>query len=72
VELELFFSFLVTSVLIELTPGPNVTYLALLALGEGRKAALAAVGGVALGLALLGGAAALGVAELILASDVLY
>jgi threonine/homoserine/homoserine lactone efflux protein len=72
VKLELFFSFLVTSVLIELTPGPNITYLALLALGEGRKAALAAVGGVALGLALLGGAAALGVAELILASDLLY
>jgi threonine/homoserine/homoserine lactone efflux protein len=44
VELELFFSFLVTSVLIELTPGPNITYLALLALGEGRKAALAAGG----------------------------
>ena len=58
-------SFTLASLLIELTPGPNMTYLALVAAAEGRRAGFAAVAGVALGLAVIGLAAALGVAELV-------
>lgn len=57
---------------IELTPGPNMTYLAVLSLGSGRSAGLSAVAGVALGLLLVGLAAALGLAAVISGSPVLY
>jgi threonine/homoserine/homoserine lactone efflux protein len=57
--------FLAASLLIELTPGPNMAWLALLGVSRGRLAALAAVAGVALGLAVAGTAAALGVSTLI-------
>lgn len=65
-------AFALTSLLVELTPGPNMTWLALVALREGRRAGYAAVAGVALGLALVGLAAALGVSELIAASPFIY
>ncbi|MGL4636804.1 MAG: LysE family translocator [Beijerinckiaceae bacterium] len=64
--------FLLTSVLIELTPGPNMAYLAALAMARGRKPALFAVAGVACGLLLLGLLAALGLQAIILASPWLY
>jgi threonine/homoserine/homoserine lactone efflux protein len=57
--------FLAASLLIELTPGPNMAWLALLGASRGRLAALAAVAGVALGLSVAGIAAALGVSTLI-------
>lgn len=65
-------SYLATVLLIELTPGPNMAYLAALTLGHGRRAGLAAVAGVALGLALIGLAAALGFAALVAASPMLW
>ncbi len=65
-------SFALASFLIELTPGPNMTYLALVSAGDGRNAGFATVIGIALGLAVIGMVAALGVAELIQASDMLY
>lgn len=65
-------AFVLTSVLIELTPGPNMAFLAILSLNRGRWAGLAAVAGVASGLAVLGGLAALGVGELIAANRLLY
>lgn len=65
-------SYLATVLLIELTPGPNMAYLAALTLGHGRRAGLAAVAGVALGLALIGLAAAMGFAALVAASPVLW
>jgi threonine/homoserine/homoserine lactone efflux protein len=61
-----------TSLLIELTPGPNMTYLAILALTEGRRAGFAAVGGIALGLLIVGLAAALGLAAIVSNSPFLY
>jgi len=61
-----------TCFVIELTPGPNMTYLAVLTLSQGRKAGLAAVAGVGLGLAIVGLLAALGVGTLIASSPVLY
>ena len=65
-------SFALTSFLIELTPGPNMAYLALVASSEGRRPGFATVAGVALGLAVIGALAAFGVAELIQASDIAY
>ena len=57
--------FLAAAVLIELTPGPNMAWLALLGASRGRIAALAAVAGVSLGLSIAGAAAAFGVSALI-------
>ena len=57
--------FLMTATLIELTPGPNMAWLALLGASRGRVVALAAVAGVALGLSIAGAAAALGVSAFI-------
>ena len=65
-------SFLITSFLIELTPGPNMTYLAVVSANDGRRAGFAAVLGVALGLAIIGLVATFGVAEAIQASPLLY
>jgi threonine/homoserine/homoserine lactone efflux protein len=53
-------AFALTSFLIELTPGPNMAYLASVALAHGRKSALMAVAGVALGLLTCGLVAAFG------------
>ncbi|HMO72569.1 MAG TPA: LysE family transporter, partial [Paracoccaceae bacterium] len=64
--------FALASLLSELVPGPNMGYLALVAAAEGRRAGLAAVGGVALGLAGLGLAAAFGIAALVAASPAAY
>lgn len=69
---DMLFAFTLASVLIELTPGPNMAYLALVAASQGRRPGYAAVSGVALGLALIGIAAALGVAALVSASNAAY
>ena len=65
-------AFALASLLIELTPGPNMTYLAMVAAADGRRAGFATVAGIALGLGLMGAVAAFGLAELIQASDLLY
>ncbi|MEZ5685717.1 MAG: LysE family translocator [Paracoccaceae bacterium] len=70
--MEGLWAFALTSFLIELTPGPNMAYLAILAATEGRRPGFAAVGGVALGLGIVGALSALGVAALIAASEPLY
>ncbi len=61
-------AFVLTSLIVELTPGPNMATLAVLAATRGRAAGLAAVAGVALGLAVVGTLAALGLAALVQAS----
>ena len=65
-------AFAATCAIIELTPGPNMAYLAALSLTSGVRAGIAAVAGVALGLAIYGFVAALGLAALIEQSRVLY
>ena len=64
--------FMLTSALIEITPGPNMVYLAVVAATDGRRPGFAAVAGVALGLAVVGLITALGVAMAINASPVLF
>lgn len=65
-------SFALASLLIELTPGPNMTYLAVVAAAQGRRVGFATVAGVALGLASVGLVAAVGVAELTTALPLVY
>ncbi|WP_245312662.1 LysE family translocator [Bradyrhizobium macuxiense] len=65
-------AFALTSFVIEITPGPNMTYLAALSLSSGTRAGFAAVGGIALGLMTYGVIAALGLAAVIESSPLLY
>jgi threonine/homoserine/homoserine lactone efflux protein len=65
-------AFALASLIIELIPGPNQTYLAALTLNRGMRAGFAAVTGIALGLAIYGMAAALGVAALINESRIMF
>lgn len=65
-------AFALASLLIELTPGPNMAYLAILAADRGRPAGLAAVAGVALGLTGLGLLAVFGLGTLVLEQPWLY
>jgi threonine/homoserine/homoserine lactone efflux protein len=67
-----FLPFLLTALLIELTPGPNMAWLALTGASAGRKAALAATAGIAVGLSVLSLLAALGIAELAQTSPALF
>jgi threonine/homoserine/homoserine lactone efflux protein len=64
--------FVVLSFLLELTPGPNMGFLAALTMAQGRRAGLMAIGGVALGLSAYGIAAALGLMALLFASPLAY
>lgn len=64
--------FILTSLAIELTPGPNMGYLAVLGLERGRKAGLAAVAGVAAGLLLLGLLAGTGLGSIVSETRWLY
>src|SRR4051794_9351419 len=65
-------TFLLTVLLLELTPGPNMTYLATLALSRGRAAGLIATAGVAVGLAVHATVAGLGAGVLIQRYPALY
>jgi threonine/homoserine/homoserine lactone efflux protein len=64
--------FLVAVLLIELTPGPNMGWLALVSMGQGRLAGLAAVAGVTLGLTVWMVLAAVGLTSALLAFPALY
>jgi threonine/homoserine/homoserine lactone efflux protein len=70
--LALLIPFVVTCLIIELTPGPNMGTLAVIAATEGRRKALAAVAGVTLGLGVYGALAATGVGVLIGQSALIY
>lgn len=64
--------YIATCIAMELTPGPNMAYLALLSAERGRVAGLAATAGVALGLSILGALAVFGVGPLIAENRVIY
>jgi threonine/homoserine/homoserine lactone efflux protein len=65
-------AFVLTSLIIEMTPGPNMAYLAVVSASRGRLAGFAAVLDVALGLAFLGIAVGLGGGSLVLSNRVIY
>lgn len=64
--------FLIAVLLIELTPGPNMGYLAALSASQGRAAGFKAVAGVSLGLAFYMLLAVLGIAEILAAAPLVY
>jgi threonine/homoserine/homoserine lactone efflux protein len=64
--------FIVTCAIIEATPGPNMAYLAVLSISDGKRAGYYALLGVALGLFVIGMIAALGVASIIYESSLAY
>ncbi|MFO1117506.1 MAG: LysE family translocator [Beijerinckiaceae bacterium] len=64
--------FVLVATLVEITPGPNMAYLASLAAVHGRRAGIQAVLGILLGLAAYGILAAFGLAALVGASPTLY
>ncbi len=64
--------FLLTSLAVELTPGPNMAYLVLMTSLRGRRAGFFMVPGIALGLLTVGTASALGAASLMAAFPPLY
>ncbi len=57
--------FTIAASLIELTPGPNMTWLAVLGANRGRRSAFAAVAGIALGLAIAAVVAGVGLTALL-------
>jgi threonine/homoserine/homoserine lactone efflux protein len=65
-------AFALTCLVIEITPGPNMAYLAALSLSQGVRAGIAAVAGIALGLSVYGVAASLGLSAIIANSAFLY
>lgn len=69
---RLLLEFALASLIIELTPGPNMGYLAALSVARGWRAGLAAVAGIALGLATYGAVAALGLGAIIEQSRFIY
>lgn len=71
-DLETILSFIITCALIELTPGPNMAYLAILSMSEGKRAGFAAIIGIASGLFVVGIGSALGIAALISSSKLIY
>jgi threonine/homoserine/homoserine lactone efflux protein len=72
ISFETLASFALMSFVIELTPGPNMAYIAVLSAGQGRRAGYAATLGIALGLLVIGLAAAFGLAALISSSRLFY
>lgn len=69
---DLYAPFLLTTLLIELTPGPNMAWLALTSASHGKRSGYSAVAGIALGLVLLASASAVGLAELATRSPIVF
>lgn len=72
VEASTFLRFAIAALLIELSPGPNMGYLAIVAAQRGRRAGLLVVVGIALGLSCYLALAVVGVAEELLADRRIY
>jgi threonine/homoserine/homoserine lactone efflux protein len=71
-ELDPLLAFALTALVIEITPGPNMTYLAGLSLSSGARTGFAAVAGIALGLMTYGVIAAFGLTAVIDKWPLLY
>ncbi len=71
-EIDPLLAFALTALVIEITPGPNMTYLAALSLSSGARAGFAAVAGIALGLMIYGIVAAFGLTAIIDETPFLY
>jgi threonine/homoserine/homoserine lactone efflux protein len=67
-----FAAFLVASLILAVTPGPAVIYVVTRTLGQGRKAGLSSVGGIALGNLGNAAAASVGLAAVLAASSTAF
>ena len=65
-------AFIIACLIVELAPGPNMGWLATLSMTYGRRAGLAAVAGIALGLATVGILVSFGLDVLIVHSPAIY
>lgn len=65
-------SFSLACLVMELTPGPNMVYLAVTTLRDGRVAGFSVTAGIALGLLIVGLVSSLGLAAIISESPALY
>lgn len=68
----LLLQFIVVCLIIESTPGPNMGYLAILTMQNGRRAGIITVAGIALGLTIIGMIAAFGIATVLTEGSPLY
>jgi threonine/homoserine/homoserine lactone efflux protein len=64
--------FLFAAIIIELTPGPNMTWIALIAASKGKRLALSAVLGIAIGLTIAGLIAIFGFSVLIENNPIIF
>ena len=69
---ETLWPFLLAALAMELTPGPNMFYIALVSAQHGRRAGLAAITGITLGLLIIGLLAAIGFAAIVAGNAALY
>lgn len=65
-------AFISSSILIELTPGPNMAFLALISATKGRRHGFATTAGIALGLLIIGLLAAAGVGAVVARNPILF
>lgn len=72
IDASLMLSFCLTCLLIELTPGPNMAYLAILSSQSGKRAGYFATAGIALGLLITGFAVTIGIASIFQESSLAY
>lgn len=70
--MENLIAFISASILIELTPGPNMAFLALISATKGRRFGFATTAGVALGLLAIGLLAAGGVGAIVTHNPILF
>ncbi|WP_427451731.1 LysE family translocator [Litorimonas sp. WD9-15] len=70
--MENLLTFISASILIELTPGPNMAFLALISATKGRRHGFATTAGIAIGLLLIGLLSAAGVGALITQNPILF
>jgi threonine/homoserine/homoserine lactone efflux protein len=69
IDLSMLPIFLAGAIAVNLTPGPDMAFTLATSAGAGRKAGMAAVGGIAAGSVVWAGAAAIGIAALVAASE---
>jgi threonine/homoserine/homoserine lactone efflux protein len=65
-------AFVLTAMVIELTPGPNMAYIAIVSAMHGWRAGAFVTAGVALGLSVIGVALAVGFGEVVLTHPMVY
>ena len=70
--MENLLAFISASILIELTPGPNMAFLALISATKGRRHGFATTAGVALGLLIIGLLAAAGIGAIVTKNPLLF